>query len=102
MSLISDQVERLRYESNMAYLTDYTSRLLREAADMIEISAEKVNSETPMIRCKDCAYFEYDVVKNVDGIPLIVAHEMCSRWGDGCKTKETGFCFLALAKERED
>ena len=56
--------------------------------------------EKPIIYCKDCAYFEYDVVKNVDGIPLIVAHEMCSKWGDGCKTRETGFCYLALAKKK--
>jgi len=32
-------------------------------------------------RCKDCKYFEYD-------------REICSRWGNGCKTKEDGYCFL--------
>lgn len=45
-------------------------------------------------RCKDCKYFEYDHVEKVNGIPLIVAHEICSKWGDGCKTKEDGYCFL--------
>ena len=45
-------------------------------------------------RCKDCKYFEYDSVAKVDGIPLIVAHEICSKWGDGCKTREDGYCFL--------
>ncbi len=49
----------------------------------------------PLIRCKDCKYFEYDSVAKVDGIPLIVAHEICSRWGNGCKTSEDGYCFLA-------
>lgn len=44
--------------------------------------------------CKDCKYFEYDSVAKVDGIPLIVAHEICKKWGDGCKTKEDGFCFM--------
>ena len=44
--------------------------------------------------CKECKYFEYDSVAKVNGIPLIVAHEICSRWGDGCKTKEDGYCFL--------
>ena len=44
--------------------------------------------------CKDCKHFEYDSVANVDGIPLIVAHEICNKWGNGCKTKEDGFCFL--------
>ena len=50
-------------------------------------------------KCGDCKYFEYDVVANVDGIPLIVAHEMCRRWGDGCKRKENGFCFLFEKRE---
>lgn len=45
-------------------------------------------------RCKGCKYFEYDSVAKVDGIPLIAAHEICSRWGHGCKTKEDGYCFL--------
>lgn len=51
--------------------------------------------------CKDCKYFEYDSVAKVDGIPLIVAHEICSRWSDGCKTKEDGYCFLFEPQESE-
>lgn len=51
--------------------------------------------------CKDCKYFEYDSVAKVDGIPLIVAHEICSRWGNGCKTKEDGYCFLYEPQESE-
>jgi len=51
--------------------------------------------------CKDCKYFEYDSVAKVDGIPLIVAHEICSRWGEGCKTKEDGYCFLFEPQESE-
>lgn len=52
--------------------------------------------------CKDCKYFEYDIVAKVDGIPLIVAHEICNKWGDGCKTKEDGFCFMFEPKESEE
>ena len=52
--------------------------------------------------CKDCKHFEYDHIENVSGIPLIVAHEICSRWGDGCKTKEDGYCFLFESQESED
>ena len=51
--------------------------------------------------CKDCKYFEYDSVTKVDGIPLILAHEICSRWGDGCKTSEDGYCFLYEPQESE-
>ena len=52
--------------------------------------------------CKDCKYFEYDYMANIDGIPLIVAHEFCKRWGDGCKTKEDGYCFLYEPSESEE
>ena len=53
-------------------------------------------------KCKNCKYFEYDSVAKVDGIPLIVAHEICSRWGDGCKTSEDGYCFLFEPQESEE
>jgi len=52
--------------------------------------------------CRDCKYFEYDSVAKVDGIPLIVAHEICKKWGDGCKTREDGYCFLFEPKESEE
>jgi len=54
-----------------------------------------------MGKCKDCKYFEYDSWAKVNGIPLIVAHEICKRWGDGCKTKEDGYCFLFESKMQE-
>ena len=53
-------------------------------------------------KCKNCKYFEYDSVAKVDGVPLIVAHEICSKWGDGCKTKEDGYCFLFEPQESEE
>lgn len=52
--------------------------------------------------CKECKYFEYNSVAKVDGIPLIVAHEICKRWGDGCKTSEDGYCFLYEPQESEE
>ena len=52
--------------------------------------------------CKDCKYFEYDSLTKVDGIPIIAAHEICSRWGDGCKTREDGYCFLFESQKNED
>ena len=61
-----------------------------------------VDSPTDLIHCKDCKYFEYDSTAKVDGIPLIVAHEICTRWGEGCKSREDGFCFLAERKEVND
>ena len=66
---------------------------------------EQLPSVTPrskMGQCKDCKYFEYDSFAKVDGIPLIVAHEICSKWGDGCKTKEDGYCFLFESLEESE
>jgi len=60
-----------------------------------------VTPQPKMGHCKDCKYFEYDSVAKVNGIPLIVAHEICSRWGDGCKSKEDGYCFLFEPKTQE-
>lgn len=52
--------------------------------------------------CKECKYFEYDSVAKVDGMPLIVAHEICNKWGNGCKTSEDGYCYLFEPQEREE
>ena len=60
---------------------------------------KSVNPQERIGHCKDCKYFEYDSVAKVDGIPLIVAHEICNKWGDGCKTKEDGYCFLFEPRE---
>lgn len=60
-----------------------------------------VTPQPKMGHCKDCKYFEYDSVAKVNGIPLIIAHEICKRWGDGCKSKEDGYCFLFEPKTQE-
>lgn len=76
----------------------------KKYSDMVDeianLRAQEQESTTG--HCKDCKYFEYNSMAKVDGIPLIVAHEICSRWGDGCKTKEDGYCFLYEPQERSD
>lgn len=62
---------------------------------------EQDPNKEELIRCKECMFFEYDHVENVDNIPLIVAHEICNRWSDGVKTSESGFCFLAERRTDE-
>ena len=52
-----------------------------------------------VVRCKDCIYFELDHWVNVNGQPLIVAHEICAAWGGGCKTKPDGYCNMGERKE---
>ena len=72
---------------------------LDEALDM---AIQALKQEPKMGHCKDCKYFEYDSIAKVDGIPLIVAHEICNKWGNGCKTKEDGYCFLFEPQERSN
>lgn len=53
-----------------------------------------INQERILGHCKDCKYFKYDSTTIIDERTLIVEHEICKRWGNGCKTKEDGYCFL--------
>ena len=71
---------------------------IKKAMEGYGMAIDDPYSERIMGHCRDCKYFEYDSVAKVDGIPLIVAHEICSKWGDGCKTMEDGYCFLFKPK----
>ena len=62
---------------------------------------EEIKEIIPVVRCKDCKHFTLNFVENVDGVPLIVAHEICRFWGDGCKTSQEGFCSFGERKEEE-
>jgi len=87
-----EAIEVLRkYKMNIAHCDN-------SMYDAIMMAIEALN-QPEIIRCKDCKFFEYDHVENVDGIPLIVAHRICLRWGDGCKTNENGYCFLFEPQE---
>lgn len=52
-----------------------------------------------LVRCKDCKHFELDRFDMWDGVPIITGHEMCTKWGGGCKTSLDGFCFMAERKD---
>ena len=74
----------------------------RQLAEWLKDYKRLLEQEPKTGHCKDCKYFEYDSMAKVDGVPLIVAHEICSKWGDGCKTSEGGYCFLFESQESED
>ena len=60
------------------------NRLIRlPSADVVEV-----------VHCKDCKHFEYDHPYIIQGIPVL-GHEVCNAWGNGCKTDENGYCFMA-------
>ena len=65
--------------------TEYVVKELEQlpSADVVEV-----------IRCEECKHFEHDKKYIIQGLPLL-GHEVCSAWGDGCKTDEIGWCFLA-------
>lgn len=50
------------------------------------------SAEPKIIHCKDCTHFHYDFWADVYGVSMIVGHEVCDFWGNGCKTTEDGFC----------
>ena len=77
-------------------------RKVQDGRASVSMMRKAIRNGTPLPRCKDCKYFEYDSVAQVDGIPLIVAHEICNKWGEGCKTREDGYCFLFEPQESED
>jgi len=56
-------------------------------------------NESELVLCKHCKHFELDHFDNVNGIPLITAHEICAKWGEGCKTDSNGFCFMGEENE---
>ena len=53
----------------------------------------------PVVRCKDCKYFELDHFDRIDDMPIITAHEICTKWSGGSKTSKDGFCFMGEKRE---
>ena len=81
---------------------------LCEGDEMILVDKAEVQTELMMlpsaqpeiIRCKDCKHFEYNHPYIIQGIPVL-GHEVCNAWGDGCKTDENGYCFMAERRTDE-
>lgn len=73
------------------------------AIEALEQSTIQEIKQDPKIgRCRECKYYEYDSVVRLGKMPLILAHEICSRWGNGCKTNDEGYCHLFEPKEGEE
>ena len=67
--------------------------------DANSVIGNAIKNGTLLPECKDCKFFEYDSFARAIHNPFIIAHEICKKWGDGCKTSEDGYCFLFEAKE---
>lgn len=92
IKLVKSYIHEIITESGVDK-NSHTNKILTDIVKFLAFELPSVSTEKTG-HCKDCKYFEYDSVAKVDGIPLIVAHEICSKWGDGCKTREDGYCFL--------
>lgn len=68
-----------------------------------EIKDAPTVDAVPVVRCKNCKYFERNHFEKINGfpIPIIVAHEICTKWSEGCKTSSEGYCFMGERKEGE-
>lgn len=74
-----------------------------DAVERLPVSVVDRDKPTPsIIPCSECDYYREDAWKEVDGVPVIVAHNVCIRWGDGCVTDPGGFCHLAEKKGGKD
>lgn len=79
-----------RYTVQNSYLTG------GEAVDVEDI---KKMETIDIVKCGECKYFELNPITVIDGIPLILAHEICHFWGKGCKTSQNSFCSYGERKE---
>ena len=55
-----------------------------------------------IIRCRDCVHFQEDFWVNMGGIPIIAAHNICEKWGNGCATQPERYCHMATRKEETE
>lgn len=83
----------------MAELTIDFEQLAKDAVDA-ELKRRDLVS---VVRCRDCRFYTEDKRGDEFGYPgVIIAHEICEKWGNGCKTSENGYCFLGERKEKTD
>ena len=81
--------------------------LMANAYDLETVKKMPTVDAVPVILCCECRYFELDHFENfyvptengeAEKVPIITAHKICRRWGDGCRTSENGYCFMAERK----
>jgi len=74
----------------LAYLYDKVNDIRSKVA----IDAGIIALEQTKRHCKNCIHFEKESWAECDGVPIIVAHNICKKWGRGCVTREDGYCFM--------
>lgn len=89
--------------SRQALLAEYDRLHVGEPGRARKMIEDAPTAQPEVIRCRDCKYFELDHFEKVGGvpIPIIVAHEICMKWGEGCKSSIDGWCFMAERRTNE-
>lgn len=91
-------------DENEAYLSaqcKITDKVTRDINFVVHTKLQRLLADAPaaevkeVIRCKECKYFNLNKWGKVNDIPLIVAHEICDFWGEGCKTDKDAYCSFA-------
>lgn len=98
---MDDLIERQAVIDALGTITMYKGSIPHDTAVM---KIEQLPSVQPeIVRCKDCKYFERDHFVKIEKfpIPLIVAHEVCTKWGKGCRSRVDGWCFMAERRTDE-
>ena len=93
-TLIDELARAISYERSFMSIGRSTGEIMHDILNLPSVTPQ------PVGHCKECKYFEYDSVAKINEIPLIVAHEICKKWGDGCQSKEDGYCFLFEPREK--
>ena len=90
IEFMNAQIGEIHGVSGVIFYASDILYYLQKLADMPEI-----------VRCRDCEFYTKNVFSSWNGMPVIVAHCMCSKWGNGCATDPEGFCFMGKRKEDE-
>lgn len=78
---------------------DFHKEVSRIEAEKVVDLEHKLADMVSVVRCKDCKYFELDHFDRIDDMPIITAHEICTKWSGGSKTSKDGFCFMGEKRE---
>ncbi len=97
-----DMCQKCKYFQSVKLSPNVYTCISDKARDM---AIQALSQEPTIGHCKECKYFVYDQMLRVEAlrVPVIVAHEVCTRWGagEGCQTIEDGYCFLFEPRESE-
>lgn len=73
-----------------------------DAVESLPVSVVGQEKTSDITHCSECYFYREDAWKEVDGVPVIVAHHVCVRWGDGCVTDPDGYCHMARGQDGKD